>query len=126
MVRETDGTGVIPIRVVLVLTRPGPASEVAAGRAAYLAETAAQWGWAVHLVTVENPGEPILAQLGRPLTFLPRLLPPPALPPVTVDHLLQHRGELGRRLSRAGYGAPVLEPFRGLTRIITSDRDYWE
>lgn len=126
MVRETDGTGVVPVRIVLVMRQPGPRSEVAAGRAAYLAEMSSQRGWAVHLVTVENPGEPVLPRLGMPLTYLPRLLPPPAIAPVTVDRLVQRRTEVARRLSTAGYGQPMLEPWPGLTRVISAEGDRWE
>ncbi len=125
MVKETDGSGSVAIRIVLVNPLPGPAAEVAAGRAAWLAESCAQQGWAVHLVTVENPGEPVLPGLGRPLTPLPRLLPPPARPPRTVSRKATQRMDVARRLSRAGYGEPVLEPWRGLTRVVTPAGDRW-
>jgi len=125
MVKETDGTGVVPIRIVLVLDRPGPGSELAAGRAAYVAESCSRRGWQVHLVTMENPGEPILPGLGIPLMLLPRLLPPPPVPPQTVSKQVQQRMEVSRRLSMAGYGNPVLDPSTGHTLVISAAGDHW-
>ena len=85
----------------------------------------AERGWSVHLVTVENPGIPVLPGLGRPLPLLPRLLPPTPGPPETVARNVSQSLEVSRRLSEAGYGEPILGPWAGLTRVITSSGDEW-
>ncbi len=126
MVKEREGTGVVALRIVVHLPSPGPAAEVTAGRASWLAEEALRRGWVVHLVTVEPDGSP-----PPPLPLVRPAGPPPLPPPwlggvhtVAAPVLSIH--DIRRRLASAGFGRP--EPdrsWRGLTRIISPEGDTW-
>jgi uncharacterized protein (DUF58 family) len=125
MVREHDGLEQVSIRIVLHLPMPGLASEYAAGRAAWLVEQSLMRGWMVHLVTVErSQGEPLPPPLVKPRGPAP--FPYPATSPtVVVDHRIEHLGQARQQLARATYGAPPLDRWNGLTRLVSPEGDRW-
>ena len=124
MVKERDGIEQVALRVVLELTHAGPDSEMAAERAAWLVDHGLARGWRVHLVTAEappTPAEPLLP----PWTPLP---PPPA--PGEATHTVARtveRAEGARhQLAAAGVGTPAVEPWTGLTRVVSPWGDRWQ
>jgi hypothetical protein len=126
MVKEREGTGVIALRIVVDLPAPGPAAEIAAGRASWLAEEALRRGWLVHLVTVEPDGNP-----PPPLPLVRAVGPPPMPPPWfggvhTVDAPVVSLHDIRRRLASAGFGRPTSDrSWKGLTRVISPAGDEW-
>jgi uncharacterized protein (DUF58 family) len=125
MVKERDGLEQVALRVVLQLPMPGPASEYAAARAAFLVDEGLRWGWLVHLVTVEPaagpPPQPPLARPYGPVP-LPWAVPTPGH---TVEQRIHHPGLARQQLARAGFGVPALDEWVGLTRIVSPDGDQW-
>jgi hypothetical protein len=73
LVRETETLGTIRVRIVVMATSSGPATEDALGRAAWLIRDCLSRGWEVELVTTER-GQPLVPPpLGRsPRTSDPR------------------------------------------------------
>jgi uncharacterized protein (DUF58 family) len=125
MVRETDGLGRVSLRIVVHLPEPGAAAEIAAARAAWLADEAARRGWLVQLVTVgpagPPPPPPPLRSARGPLP-----LPTAAGPEFVTQHrVVASRGDVTRTLAAAGYGAPTLEDWQGLTRLVSPWGDEW-
>jgi len=125
MVKETDGLGMVAFRIVVHLPEPGPASEIAAARAAWLADEGARQGWLVQLVTVESnatvPTPPPLAAATGPLPLSP-------LPPAgsrTVSTRVRSRTDVTRQLAAASFGMPELEKWRGITRVVSPWGDDW-
>jgi uncharacterized protein (DUF58 family) len=129
MVREREGTGVLALRIVVHLRTPGPASEAAAARAAWLAEEGIARGWLVRLVTLDVPPQrphpPALDRV-RPnrIWTLGSGSTAPTTARTTVGQVRSRR-DISRRLAVVGYGHPDLEPWGGLTRLITTDGDEW-
>ena len=125
MVKEADGTGIIALRIVLHLSHPGTAAEFAASRAAWLAEEALHRGWLVQLVTMETigapPEPPALVSPSGPLPLSP--LPPPLAR--TANRRVTSPRDITRQLAVAGYGAPDLEKWTGLTRLVSAWGDEW-
>lgn len=125
MVKEHEGTGTISLRIVVDLHAFGGTADVAAGRAAWLAEEALGRGWLVDLVTVEPTGaaDPSLIPL-RPGGLY--VLPTPSLRSVhTIDLPVQTVTQVRRRLAAAVPGRPHIRPWKGVTRVITSGGDDW-
>jgi len=125
MVKETDGLGVIAFRIVVHLPEPGPASEVTAARAAWLAEEGARQGWLVQLVTVESlaamPTPPPLVAATGPLPLSP-------LPPYgtrTSSQRVLSRRDVTHQLAAASFGMPDMEKWRGITRVVSPWGDDW-
>lgn len=124
MVKERDGIEQVALRVVLELTHAGPDAELAAGRAAWLVEHGLARGWRVHLVTAEGPpARP--APLIRPWTPVP---PPAAAPPAshTVSRTIDRADRARQQLAAAAVGTPTIEPWTGLTRVVSPWGDRWE
>lgn len=128
MVKESDGTGVSTLRVVVELDAPGPAAEVAVGRAAWLVEEALRLGWVVRLVTLNpqwRPPEPAFA-LGRPYGLPPRI---PAMAPAplrVVDRRVANLQAARHQLATAGFGPVDVGGWRGTTCVVTPRGDRWE
>lgn len=125
MVRESDGLGVVVVRVVVDLGLPGYGAEVAAGRAAWVATAALDRGWAVELVTLDASAEvPQLAQLGRTFGTPPRLVDPPLIPLPTLSAPVRSAKEIRRRLATTACGTPRA-PGGGVRRglVCRVDRD---
>jgi uncharacterized protein (DUF58 family) len=129
MVRESDGLGVVVVRVVVDLGLPGPGAEIAAGRAAWVATAALERGWSVELITLDASSEiPQLASLGRPFGARPTLVDPPLVPLPTVAAPVRTGKEVRRRLSTTACGAPVVPSgsgWRGLTCRVDRDGVHW-
>lgn len=127
MVRESDGTGVVAVRVVVHLPGPGAVADVTAARAAFIAEEALRRGWVVHVVTmapVELPIEP-------PVALRSPFGPPPPMPlagPVTLavsDCRVRTPRDVQRTLAIASAGAPPVGRSPGLTCLVTPDETEW-
>lgn len=125
MVKETDGLGVIAFRIVVHLPEPGPASELTACRAAWLADEGARQGWLVHLVTTESlAAAPMPPPLVAPIGPLP-LTPLPPAGSKTASHRVRSRGDVTRQLAAASFGMPEMEQWRGITRVVSPWGDDW-
>ncbi len=124
MVKERDGIEQVALRVVLELTALGPDAELAAGRAAWLVEHGLARGWRVHLVTAEGPPAPPVPLL-RP--WMP-LAAPAAAPPAThtVARPIDRADRARQQLAAAAVGIPSIEPWTGLTRVVSPWGDRWE
>lgn len=125
MVKETDGLGIVALRIVVHLAHPGVASEMAAARAAWLAEEAGRMGWLVQLVTLQDTmAPPRPPPLGAPRGPLP--LSPPTLPRLeTTDRRVRTRGDITRQLAAAGFGLPTVGPWQGITCVVSPWGDEW-
>lgn len=129
MVRESDGLGVVVVRLVVDLGLPGPGAEVAAGRAAWVAAAALERGWSVELTTLDASNEiPQLATLGRTFGSPPTLIDPPLVPLPTITAPVRNAKEVRRRLSTTACGTPVAPTgsgWRGLTCRVDRDGAQW-
>jgi uncharacterized protein (DUF58 family) len=124
MVRESDGLGVVVVRVIAELGYPGPGAEIAAGRVAWVAAAALERGWAVELVTLDASAEvPRLAHLGRTFGPPPRLLDPPLVPLPTLAAPVRNAKEARRRLATAACGTPIVPGGGGRGLVCRVDRD---
>ena len=107
MVRESDGLGVVRVRIVVDLGAPGPGAELAARVALHVVEEALRRHWTVDLVTLDAAGQvPVLSSLGRTFGTPPQVIPPPLVALPTLDAPVRTRTEAGRRLATAAYGTP--------------------
>lgn len=126
MVREHDGTGVVLLNLLVEIGKAGPAAEIAAARAAWVAEEALQRGWVVNLVTQEA-----MAPLPRPFPVRNAAgqFPPEPLhagPVTIVERLVDGQQDLRQRLAEASSGYHSCEPRRGLNRIVSAESgDRW-
>jgi uncharacterized protein (DUF58 family) len=129
MVRESDGLGVVLIRLIVDLGVPGIAAELAASRAAWVATAALDRGWAVDLVTLDASGSvPHLASLGRAFGPAPRLADPPLVPLPTVTAPVRSARDVRRRLATTATGSPQApggSGWRGLTCRVSADGVEW-
>ncbi len=125
MVKEADGTGILAMRVVVALTEPGTAAELAASRAAWLAEDGLRRGWLVQLVTLETigipPAPPPLVSPTGPLPIA--AFAPPHMQ--TASRRVTTPRDIIRQLAVAGYGPPELEDWSGITRLVSNGGDEW-
>jgi uncharacterized protein (DUF58 family) len=126
MVKESDGTGIVALRVVLELHAPGLAAEQAVARARYIVEEARARHWQVQLVTVEPVGiaaPPPVDDTGRSLVL--------SLPDtgtgatVTVARRVRSTSDLVHRLAAATFGAPSAPRWRGETVVLSEGPDRW-
>ncbi|HWJ97318.1 MAG TPA: DUF58 domain-containing protein, partial [Acidimicrobiales bacterium] len=129
MVRESDGLGVVIVRLVVDLGLPGPGADLAAGRAAWVAAAALDRGWSVELTTLDASSEiPQLASLGRTFGPPPVLVDPPLVPLPTVTAPVRNAKEVRRRLCTTACGTPVAPTgsgWRGLTCRVDRDGVHW-
>jgi hypothetical protein len=127
MVSESDGTGIVALRIVVPLPGRGPVADVITARAAWLAEEALRRGWVVNLVTlapVTQPREPSVP-LGSPFAFP---FPAPVLPPSpvhTVDRRVTSSPAIRRELAAACSGTPGASRWHGLTCIVGPEGMDW-
>lgn len=126
MVREAEGTGIVVVRLVLDVPRPGNDAEEAIARLAHVAEQALRQHWLVRLVTVENGGA---VPAPPPVDELRYRWNQPAEDPfraqITVSRDVRNQRELYHRLAAADFGSPVFEHQRVLTRRFTLTGDDW-
>ena len=128
MVRESDGLGVVVVRLIVDLGVPGPGAEVVAGQAAWMAAAAMDRGWVVELTTLDASSHiPALASLGHAFGPPPQLIDPPLLPLPTVTAPVRNAREVRRRLSTTASGTPVAPGggWRGLTCRIDRNGVHW-
>ena len=122
MVREREGTGAVRIRVVIAMTRSGPASVVTAGRANALIRDFVGRGCEVELVTLESTGR-LVPDVTRPYGPAPveRGLPPF----VTASAMVTDLTQLRHRLSMLVVGLPDVKEAKIPTRIVSDVGDQW-
>lgn len=129
MVRESDGMGVVVVRIIVDLGNPGIGAEFAAGRAVWVAEAALARGWAVELVTLDAAHEaPVVERVGRTFGLAPELAEPPLMPLPTIAAPVRNGKEVRRRMATAACGTPAPpggEGWRGLTCRVTRDGAVW-
>jgi len=126
MVRESDGTGVVALQVVVDLGRPGPDAERTAGWAASVAGDALTKGWRVQLVTLNaKPVPQALVALGSPFGVPPVFgLGPPVPMDLLARRVASHQ-DISHQLATAGFGAPVTPKWPGLTCVVSSGGVEW-
>lgn len=127
MVKESDGTGVASVRVIVQLDGPGAAAEAAVSRAAWVASEAVARGWWTELVTTQprltpaSPPVPLGSPFGRP--------PLDVAPALGPTHVLTRRVAAARdvlsTLATACYGSTDQSPGHGRTYLVTSGGDRW-
>ncbi len=129
MVRESDGLGVVVVRLIVDLGPPGIGAELAAGRAAWVAAAALDRGWAVELTTLDASNEiPRLDRLGHAFGTPPVLEEPPLVPLPTVTAPVRNAKEVRHRLATAAAGTPAAPGgggWRGLTCRIDREGVHW-
>ena len=129
MVRESDGLGVVVVRLVVDLGMPGVGAEFAAGRAAWVAAAALDRGWAVELTTLDASNEiPRLSRLGHTFGVPPVLLDPPLIPLPTITAPVRNAKEVRRRLATTACGTPLAPSgggWRGLQCRVDRDGVHW-
>lgn len=127
MVKESDGTGIVAVRVVVQLDAPGAASEVALSRAAWVAEQCAARGWRTELVTVRPRGVPSAppAPLGSPFGPPPLDTSATVGPVEAVARPVRSRADALSVLALAAYGPVPVGRGPGLTCVVTADGDRW-
>ena len=128
MVRESDGTGVVALQVVVEIEpdHPGPPAEQVAGVAAWIVGEALARGWVVQLATLEvaSRARPPVA-LGSPFG------PPPAPGPATPVPLrpcarrVTGPGSVNRQLATLGCGTVPRPPWSGLVCVVSRGGIEW-
>jgi uncharacterized protein (DUF58 family) len=122
MVREREGSGAVRIRVIIVLTRIGPASVVTAGRANAFVREFVGRGCQVELVTLESSGRSS-GWLTKPYSAVARQVGVP--PHRTVSAMITDLTQLRYRLAMLVVGPPAYKESSIPTRIITDTGDLW-
>lgn len=128
MVRESDGLGVVVVRMLVDLGPPGPGTDLVAGEAAWIATAALERGWSVELTTLDASSHiPVLSSLGHAFGLPPRLMDPPLVPLPTITAPVRNAREVRRRLSTAAAGTPVAPGggWRGLTCTVDRAGVHW-
>lgn len=116
MVRESDGTGVVALQVVVDLGQPGPGAEVVAGHAATVAGEALAKGWRVQLVTLHaRPVAPTISVLGKPFGAPPVITVGPPVPMEVLARRVSSPRDISHQLSTAGFGAITVPRWPGIT-----------
>lgn len=119
MVRESDGTGVVALQVVVDLGPPGYGAERTAGWAAWVAGDALAKGWRVQLVTLHaKPVPPGLMGLGSPFGVPPAFRLGPPVPMELLSRRVASPTDISHQLATAGFGAPVTPKWPGLTCVV--------
>ncbi len=108
MVRESEGTGIVTVQVVVDLGPGGPAAEAVASAAATVSLDALRRGWRVDLVTVAAADRPAPPVAGRPFRPSFWVVPHAAGPAVTVAAPVRSATDVRRRLAAAVPGRPVV------------------
>ena len=127
MVRESDGTGIVALQVVVDAGPPGYPAEAAISAAAWIAHNAVTRGWYVQLVTLDAPPDvgPIIAPTSP---FGPALVARPVSPHHT--RLLARRvgteRAISHQLATATGGQLVPPVWAGITCVITPMGVRWE
>lgn len=126
MVRESEGTGLVALQVVVDLRHPGPGAERAAGWAAHLATQAIGKGWLVQLVTLDaHPIRPRITFLGSPFGGPPVLAPPVQVPVEPRSHRVTTARAVNHQLATAAYGETRVPPWPGLTCVVGEGGPTW-
>lgn len=116
MVRESDGTGVVALQVVVDLGHPGYEAELVAGRAAGLAAEALGKGWRVQLVTLHaRPVAPTIAALGNPFGPPPMFGVGPPVPMEVLARRVSSPRDISHQLATAGFGPIAIPTWPGIT-----------
>jgi uncharacterized protein (DUF58 family) len=127
MVRESDGTGVVLVRIVVQLDTPGAASEAALARAAWVAESALARGWRTELVTMQphQPPVGVASPLRSPFAPPPLDITAASGPAHVVTRRVSSERDVVATLATAMYG-PITEPAHaGFTYLVTTAGDRW-
>jgi uncharacterized protein (DUF58 family) len=124
MVKESEGTGVVLLRLVVSTPYPGRTAEEALGRAAWIGRRALELGWRLDLVVVEPTGALPAPPPVDSFLFL-AIAPEPMRPAQQVHVPIATVHELNARLAAAGIGVPSVERSSIATRVITTDGDTW-
>jgi len=127
MVRESDGLGVVLVRLIVDLGPPGPGAEVAAQRAVWAAATALDRGWTVDMVTLDASHEaPRLLQLGKALGAAPILEEPPLIALPTTSTRVRTAKDARLLLSTTASGTPIAAgAWRGATCRVDRNGITW-
>ena len=127
MVKESDGTGVASVQVVVQLDGPGAAAEVALGRAAWIVRESLARGWRTDLVTVQPRGVPSAPPVGLGSPF--GAPPLDSAPTMGTTHVVRQRVTNERAalmaLALAGYGSIEVSARRGATCLVSPGGDRW-
>jgi uncharacterized protein (DUF58 family) len=124
MVKESEGTGVVLLRLVVSRPYPGAAAEAALGRAAWLGRRALEVGWRIDLVLIEPTG-PVPSPPPVDAFFFLAIAPQPIRPGRQVHVQVSSVHELNARLALAGVGVPEVAPSTIATRLVTDEGDRW-
>ncbi|WP_426571141.1 DUF58 domain-containing protein [Aquihabitans sp. McL0605] len=127
MVRESDGLGVVRVRMIVDLGPPGPAGELVAGHAVWAAAAMLDRGWSVELVTLDASHEvPRLRTLGRAFGASPILEDPPLIPLPTLSAPVRSAKDARLRLACTANGSPMAgSGWQGATCRVTRDGIEW-
>jgi uncharacterized protein (DUF58 family) len=127
MIKESDGTGIATLRIIVQLDGPGADSESAVARAARVATDSLARGWWTELVTIQPRTVPMAAPagLGSPFSAPPLDLAPALGPTHVVTRRVDSEQAVLTTLATAGYGAIGIGRGRGLTYVATPNGDRW-
>jgi uncharacterized protein (DUF58 family) len=128
MVKESDGTGIVSLRIVVQLDAPGAGAEVALARAAYVAREALARGWSTELVTTQPSVMPVAmpGPLGSPFRAPAVELSPVMGPTHVVPRVVTSERAALTTLATACYGPVPAGRSAGLTLVITTEGDRWQ
>ena len=128
MVKESDGTGVVSLRIVVQLDAPGAGAEVALARAAYVAREALARGWSTELITTQPSTMPMgpAGVLGSPFRPPPVELSPVLGPTHVVTRVITSERAALTTLATACYGPVPVGRAAGLTLVVTPEGDRWQ
>jgi uncharacterized protein (DUF58 family) len=128
MVKESDGTGVASLRIIVQLDGPGVGAELALERAAFVAVSALRRSWNTELVTVQPrtvPSSPA-PRLGSPFGAVPIELTPLLGSTHVVAHALHDERSVVSTLATACYGPVAARKHAGLTYLVSTSGDRWQ
>lgn len=127
MVRETDGTGVVVLRIVVQLPGPSTTGEVALARAAHLAAASIARGWVTELVTVQPRVVPVAPapRLGWPFGPPPMEVVAASVPTAPVTRVVGSARAAVSLLATASYGPVPVTPASGPSVVVTPEGDHW-
>ena len=129
MVKESDGTGIVTLRIVVQLDAPGAGAEVAlaAARRTSAREALAR-GWSTELITTQPNAMPFASAgpLGSPFRSPPVELSPVIGPTNVVTRVVTSERAALTTLATASYGAVPAGRPAGLTLVVTPEGDRWQ